>query len=61
LQNNYSFIVQDAVQGFYWQNEQATLHPFAIYYKEDEEDEDVIVIVSYLTIYNMTKQQFTVF
>ena len=31
---NYSFIVQDAVQGFHWENSQATLHPFVVYYKE---------------------------
>ena len=34
---NYSFVVQDAIQGFYWENSQATLHPFTIYYKEDDE------------------------
>lgn len=31
---NYSFIVQDATQGFHWENSQATLHPFVVYYKE---------------------------
>ena len=30
---NYSFVVQDAVQGFYWENSQTTLHPFVVYYK----------------------------
>ena len=25
---NYSFVVQDAVQGFHWNNSQATIHPF---------------------------------
>ena len=30
---NYSFIIQDAVQGFHWQNPQATLHPFVVYYR----------------------------
>ncbi|XP_060780327.1 uncharacterized protein LOC132888272 [Neoarius graeffei] len=30
---NYSFIVQDAVQGHHWDNSQATLHPFCIYVK----------------------------
>ena len=35
---NHSFLLQDAIQGFYWQNEQATLHPFAVYYK-DKHDE----------------------
>ena len=32
---NYSFIVQDAVQGHHWNNSQATLHPFAVYFKKD--------------------------
>lgn len=27
---NYSFIVQDAVQGFHWENSQATLHRFLL-------------------------------
>ena len=31
---NYSFLVQDAIQGFYWQNNQATLHPFAVYHRD---------------------------
>ena len=31
---NYSFIIQDTIQGFYWQNGQATLHPFAVYYRD---------------------------
>ena len=35
---NYTFLVQNAVQGFYWQNNQETLHPFAVYYK-DQNDE----------------------
>ena len=32
---NYSFIVQDAVQGHHWNNSQATLHPVVIYYMQD--------------------------
>ena len=32
---NYSFVVQDAAQGFHWVNSQATLHPFVFYYKEN--------------------------
>jgi hypothetical protein len=31
---NYSFLVQDAIQAFYWTNRQATLHPFVVYYRE---------------------------
>ena len=30
---NYSFVCQDATQGFHWNTEQATLHPFAVYYR----------------------------
>ena len=29
---NYFFLVQDAAQGFHWDNLQATIHPFVIYY-----------------------------
>ena len=32
LSEGYSFIVQDAVQGFHWNSSQATIHPFVIYY-----------------------------
>ena len=31
---NYSFIFQDAAQGFNWNNLQATIHPFAAYFKK---------------------------
>ncbi len=30
---NYTFIIQDAVQGYHWNNDQVTVHPFVIYYK----------------------------
>ncbi len=29
---NYSFIVQDAIQGHHWNNSMATVHPYALYY-----------------------------
>ena len=29
---NYSFLIQDAAQGFHWKNSKATIHPFVIYY-----------------------------
>ena len=29
---NYSFVLQDAAQGFHWNNSQATVHPFVVYY-----------------------------
>ena len=34
---NYSFILQDAAQGFHWNNSQATLHPFVAYFVDREE------------------------
>ena len=34
---NYSFILQDAVQGFHWNNSQATNHPFVAYYVDSGE------------------------
>ena len=30
---NYSFVLQDAAQGFHWNNNQATIHPFVIYHR----------------------------
>ena len=33
---NFSFVVQDAAQGFHWDNSQATLHPFVIYFKNSQ-------------------------
>ena len=32
---NYSFLVLDAIQSFFWQNQQASLHPFAVYCNDD--------------------------
>ena len=33
---NFSFLVQDAVQGFHWENSQATLHPFVVYWRRGD-------------------------
>ena len=43
---NYSFFVQDAIQSHHWSNDQATLHPYVAYYKENEEikHENLVVI-----------------
>jgi len=44
---NYSFIIQDAIQGHHWNNSQATLHPFAVYYlKEGKIQCNSICIIS---------------
>jgi hypothetical protein len=34
---NYSFVLQDEIQSFHWNNQMATLHPFVIYYKKEDE------------------------
>ena len=33
---NYSFELQDAAQGYHWNNAQATIHPFVAYYTDAE-------------------------
>lgn len=35
---NYSFVLQDAAQSYHWSKEQATIHPFGIYYKNDNNE-----------------------
>ena len=35
---NYSFVLQDAAQGYHWNNAQATIHPFVIYYRHSGEE-----------------------
>ena len=42
---NYSFILQDAAQGFRWNNSQATLHPFVAYYLDSGEIHHVSYVV----------------
>lgn len=43
---NYSFFVQDAIQSHHWSNDQATLHPYVIYFKVNGEmkHENFVVI-----------------
>lgn len=33
---NYSFVIQDEIQAFHWMNEQCTIHPTCVYYKDAE-------------------------
>lgn len=33
---NFSFIIQDEIQGFHWENAQCTVHPFVMYYKNEQ-------------------------
>ena len=48
---NYSFVVQDKVQEFCWNNLQCTLHPMAVYWK----DGDALQSVSYCIISDDSK------
>lgn len=32
---NFTFIIQDEIQGYHWVNEQATVHPFVLYFKNE--------------------------
>ena len=42
---NYSFVLQDASQGFHWNNSQATLHPFVAYYMESNELRELSFVI----------------
>ena len=44
---NYSFILQDAAQGYHWNNCQVTIHPFVAYYKGES---DELCHLSYVVI-----------
>ena len=46
IAENYSFVVQDEVQGFHWSNLQCTLHLVVVYYQEM----DMLESVSYCII-----------
>ncbi len=43
--DNYSFVLQDAAQGFHWNNSQATLHPFVAYYRKSSELHHVSYVI----------------
>ena len=42
---NYSVVLQDAAQGFHWNNLQATIHPFIVYYKDSDELKYICYVV----------------
>lgn len=42
---NYSFIVQNAIQSFHWVNKQCTIHPFVIYYKHGNEIDHLSIVM----------------
>ena len=36
---NFSFVVQDEIQGYHWNNQQCTLHPIVVYFHNTNESE----------------------
>lgn len=34
---NYSYVVQDSIQGFYFVNSQCTIHPFVVYFQTEDQ------------------------
>lgn len=48
---NYAFVVQDAAQAFHWNNDQATLLPMVIYYREN----DMLLHHNFMVVSNCLK------
>ena len=44
---NYTFVVQDEIQAYHWVNDQCTIHPFCIYYKNEENQ---LQTISYVVV-----------
>lgn len=42
---NYAFVLQDSVQGFHWNNDQATVHPFACYVNRNGVTEPLSIVI----------------
>ena len=49
---NYSFVLQDASQGFHWNNTQATIHPFVAYYLESGEVHQLHELCSHFRLFS---------
>lgn len=52
---NYTFLIQDAIQKYHWVNEQCTIHPFALYWRDD----DKLKMQSIVVIAESTKHDVT--
>lgn len=52
---NYAFVVQDEAQSYHWSSDYVTIHPFVIYYKQDDKVKHVsYVIISECLEHNTT-------
>lgn len=57
---NYKFVLQDEIQSFHWNNSQATILPFVIYYKSENKIvstsfviKSVAITMQFLFIYSL--------
>ena len=57
---NYSFIVQDCAQRYHWNNAQATIHPFVLYYLNPETKKISCALFSCIS-YQMTHNTIAVY
>ena len=46
---NFSFIVQDEIQGYYWNNRQCSLHPVVLHYRKENESDLVLAFVCFIS------------
>lgn len=55
---NYTFVLQSEAQGYHWNNKQATIHPFVLYYKNEQNilDHFSFVVISECLIHNLVLQ-----
>lgn len=55
---NYSFIIQNSAQGYHWNNSQATIHPFEVYYRKENKLENLsFIIISEVLTHDTTAVQ----
>ena len=50
---NYSYIAEDAVQGYQWSNSQVILHPFVVYCRDEENQQ--ITVINYCVLFDCLK------
>lgn len=63
---NYTFVVQDEIQAYHWANDQCTIHPFSIYFKNENNELQTISLVvvaeslahNYVSVYLLKMKLF---
>ena len=48
---NYSFVCQDAIQGYHWETSQATLHPIVVFHRSETSGEIECIITCIVSDY----------